>query len=54
MVITNSIGQTVLKATIKNKEVLSLERAGLSSGVYFYQVWDAANGKGFSGRFVYE
>jgi hypothetical protein len=52
--IVNAVGQIVYKQEIKNKETIPLDKAGLSSGVYFYQVWDALNGKGFSGRFVWE
>ncbi|MBS1773269.1 MAG: T9SS type A sorting domain-containing protein [Bacteroidetes bacterium] len=53
VVITNMMGQVVMRKEIVNKEEMTIGSLG-NEGVYFYTIIDKLSGQTYKGRFVYQ
>lgn len=53
VVITNSIGQTVIKKAVHDEKEFLIGNQISAPGIYFYRVNDYRTGRTFSGEFIY-
>ena len=53
VVITNSIGQTVIKKAVHDEKEFLIGNQISNPGIYFYRISDYRTGRTFSGEFIY-
>lgn len=53
LVITNSVGQTIINRAVHNEKEFLIGNQISNPGIYFYRVSDYRTGKDFSGEFIY-